>query len=254
MLIHEAVYDIDTLLQENLHIHTTLFSGCARPEMVFEDIVRTAAAFGLRRIAVTDHVQERDITRVRNIMKTYKPARDALAQQENITVHIGAELSAFDTDKFTLQYSDASTEFNMYAANHYHVYGWGQPAERTAVGYKEHNKKAMEFLIRSGKCDCIAHPFVDSYVRDESIKNDDHPMTAAWTDNEIGDILTLAKQYDVAWELPPKIVLGDPVFGRRLFNIGKEVGSVFTMGTDAHWLVNIDTSVFKDDYKRVLLK
>lgn len=112
----------------------------------------------------------------------------------------------------------------------------------------------MEFLIRSGKCDCIAHPFVDSYVRDESIKNDDHPMTAAWTDNEIGDILTLAKQYDVAWELPPKIVLGDPVFGRRLFNIGKEVGSVFTMGTDAHWLVNIDTSVFKDDYKRVLLK
>ena len=250
MYLHEAIYDIDELLQENLHIHTALFSGCAKPEMEFEDIVHTAEQFSLARIALTDHVQERDIEHVRNIMKTYQPLCDAL--QTEIKVYIGAELSAFDTDKFTLQNSDVTTQFNLYAANHYHLSSWGQPEERTAVGYKEHNKKTMEFLIRSGRCDCIAHPFVDSYVRDDKIRNSDHPMTAAWSDNELGDILLLAKEHRVMWELPPKIVLDDPVFARRFFNLGREVGSVFTMGTDAHFLVNIDTARFKENYKHIL--
>ena len=248
--MHEATYDIDELLHENLHIHTALFSGCAKPEMVFESIVQTAENLSLNRIAVTDHVQEYDTALVRDIMKTYAPLRDAM--QTNVRVYIGAELSAFDTDKFTLQNADITTEFNLYAVNHYHLSYWGQPAERTAFGYKEHNKKAMEFLIRSGKCDCIAHPFVDSYVRDESIRNPGHPMTASWTDNEIGDILQLANENAVMWELPPKIVIDDPVFARRLFNLGREIGSVFTMGTDAHTLANIDTLRFKENYNQLL--
>lgn len=251
MYLHEAIYDIDELLRENLHIHTKLFSGCAKPEMVLADIVRTAEQAGLSRIALTDHVQEYDVEHVRDILQTYIPERDAM--QTDVKVYIGAELSAFDTDKFTLQYTDLTTEFNLYAVNHYHLSSWGQPAERTAVGYKEHNKKAMEFLIRSGKCDCIAHPFVDSYVKVDTICTPDHPLTAAWTDNELGDILSLAKEYAVMWELPPKIVEGDPVFAKRLFNIGKEVGSVFTMGTDAHTLAAIDTARLREAYKRTLL-
>ena len=251
MYLHEAIYDIDELLRENLHIHTKLFSGCAKPEMVVADIVRTAEQAGLSRIALTDHVQEYDVEHVRNILKTYIPERDAM--QTDVKVYIGAELSAFDTDKFTLQYTDLTTEFNLYAVNHYHLSSWGQPEERTAVGYKVHNKKAMEFLIRSGKCDCIAHPFVDSYVKVDTIRTPDHPLTAAWTDNELGDILCLAKEYAVMWELPPKIVEGDPVFAKRLFNIGKEVGSVFTMGTDAHTLAAIDTARLREAYKRTLL-
>ena len=251
MLIHEAIYDIDELLQENMHMHTALFSPCGRPEAVFEDMIAAAVQNGLKRIAFTDHVQERDIGLVRKILHTYQPLRDAYAA--DIKVYIGAELSAFDTDKFTLQYADLSTEFNLYACNHYHVYSWAQPEDRTPQGYKEHNKKTMQNLIRSGKCDCIAHPFVDSYIRDDAIRNDEHPLTAAWTDNELGDILTLAKQHEVAWELSPKVVVNDPVFGRRRYNLGKEIGSVFTMGTDAHNLTGVNTSRFKEDYKRILL-
>ena len=41
MFFHEKSYDIDELMRHNMHIHTT-FSGCAKPEMTLNDIVRTA--------------------------------------------------------------------------------------------------------------------------------------------------------------------------------------------------------------------
>ncbi len=234
-----------------MHIHTALFSPCAKGEAVFADMVKAAEQAGLKRIAFTEHVQAYELDHLQAVLDTYLAARDAL--ETELTVLIGAELSAFDTDKYTLQHTDITTEFNMYAANHYHCGYWGQPGERTAEGYKQHNKQTMQTIIRSGKCDCIAHPFVDSYIREDALRNDDHPITAAWTDTELGDILELAREHGVAWELSPKLVLGDPVFAARLYRLGKEIGSVFTMGTDAHNLVGVNSLRFKEDYKRILV-
>ncbi|MPM79720.1 hypothetical protein SDC9_126760 [bioreactor metagenome] len=113
----------------------------------------------------------------------------------------------------------------------------------------------MEFVIRSGRCDCLAHPFVDRFARkyyDGDLNGVANLLTAAWSDNELGEIIELAKQYEVAFELNPSTILGDPIFSKRLWNFGKEIGAQFNMGTDAHNIAGIDTWKLLDNYKQIL--
>ena len=77
-------------------------------------------------------------------------------------------------------------------------------------------------------------------------------LTSAWSDNELGDIMELAKEYEVAIELNPSTILGDPVFSKRMWDIGKEIGTQFNMGTDSHNIIGVDTWRLLDDYKRIL--
>lgn len=55
----EQTYDLEQLIQQNLHIHTT-YSPCAKPEMLARDIVNTAVKDGIRVIAFTDHYNSED--------------------------------------------------------------------------------------------------------------------------------------------------------------------------------------------------
>ena len=59
MFLTQGIYDIDELARFNLHIHTC-FSGCAKDEMTFENIVKTAEDAGLEMIALCDHIYKRE--------------------------------------------------------------------------------------------------------------------------------------------------------------------------------------------------
>ena len=61
-----------------------------------------------------------------------------------------------------------------------------------------------------------------------------------------------ANRHEIAWELNVPAILGDPEFYHRYFQIGKEVGVVFNLGTDAHKLCNIDTKQFVEQLKNIL--
>ncbi len=247
MFFHEKTYDIDELARHNLHIHTR-FSTCAKPEMIAADIVRTAEKCGLEMIALTDHnyIQKKNAV----AQQRYDILRELKNIETSVKVLVGAELSAYGIGKFADNItSDNSLDYRLYTINHYHQSYWEHPEVKTPRAYAEHMLAIVDGVIESGRADCFAHPFMAGYIK---AFDDPHEVTRAFTDNEIGDAMEKANRHEIAWELNAPAVLGDPEFYHRYFQIGKEVGVVFNMGTDAHKLCNIDTKQFVEQFKKIL--
>lgn len=247
MFFHEKTYDIDELARHNLHIHTR-FSTCAKPEMIAADIVRTAEKCGLEMIALTDHnyIQKKNAV----AQQRYDILRELKNVETSVKVLVGAELSAYGIGKFADNItSDNSLDYRLYTINHYHQSYWEHPEVKTPRAYAEHMLAIVDGVIESGRADCFAHPFMAGYIK---AFDDPHEVTRAFTDNEIGDAMEKANKHEIAWELNVPAVLGDPEFYHRYFRIGKEVGVVFNMGTDAHKLCNIDTKQFVEQFKKIL--
>lgn len=241
MYLHEPVYDPDELFRCNYHIHTS-FSRCGKTEMRLKDIVEIAEKDGIKEIAITDHIHPGEELKLFRIMPILQRKREAL--NTDVKVILGAELSAYGINRFSLKTTDYPLEYRLYAHNHYHMFGWEQPKDRSPMGYKEHCKKTMENVIVSGKADCLAHPFCDRYIVREFEEEFGFTMnciTSLWTDNEIGDLLSLGKEHLVSWELNTAMLPLYPDFAKRYFHIGKEVGVCFNVGTDAHRLTDIST-------------
>ena len=239
-------YDPDELFRENHHIHTFL-SRCGRREMTLEAIVAEAERAHLREIAITDHIHPYETPKLFRNRRVLTPKRDSM--HTDVRVLLGAELSAYGEAKYTLRYTDETTEFNLYAHNHYHMRGWEQPEDRSPAGYKEHCRRVLENVIASGKADCFAHPFADKYIVREF--EDDYGfvrgcVTDLWTENELGDLMEKAKAKGAAWELNAKLFYDYTAFMKRYFHIGKEVGVCFLLGTDAHTLADVDPAQHRD--------
>lgn len=255
MYFHEATYDLDILCRQNLHIHST-FSGCAKPEMVLHDIVRTAEKSGLETIAITDHVSpfEEDEEEFRQSLKELREMAKSI--DSPVKLLIGAELSAYGTNNFSYANNDIELDYRLWAQNHYHAGGWIQPEDRSPEGYKRHIIETLTNLIKSDRADCIAHPFHDTYLTNSKKLNVGFARTSVpncFTDNEIGDLLTLGREHETAFELNLNAMADYPEFCRRMYNIGKEVGVYFNVGTDAHTLDRVDTMQFIERTKNYLL-
>lgn len=255
MYIHEPTFDIDELFRMNLHIHST-FSRCAKREMLLPDIVKTAQAAGLKLIAITDHIGPSESALLRRNLPELKRQLSQTDTTE-LRVLLGAELSAYGIGKYSLKYGEGKgLEYRLYAHNHYHVWDWEQPEGHSPADYKEHCKKVLESVIKSKKADCLAHPFSDAYIVhkfSEQYGFTENCIISLWTDNEIGDLLELAKRYEVAWELNASHIPACPEFYRRFFNLGRETNACFNVGTDAHQLKNVDSNSFKTTVKTCLI-
>ena len=103
--------------------------------------------------------------------------------------------------------------------------------------------------IDTALTDAFAHSFMAKYI---SCFDDFRVVTAAFTDNEIGDIMEKANKKEITWEINVPAVFGDPVFHKRYVGIGRETGAVFNIGTDAHKLCDIDVKQFIPELKRIL--
>lgn len=243
MFFHEKTYDIDELVKCNMHIHTT-FSGCAKPEMTVSNIIKTAKESGLSLIALTDHDNKNPVDRQRKILL------DEIGDEKDIKVLVGGELSCIDIGKFLNdEECDLQMDYKLYTLNHFHVSFWGQPEDKSPRGYAVQMLKMTESVIEMRQADCFAHPFMAGYIH---CFEDKHAVTRAYTDNELGDIMEKAHKKEIAWELNTGAVMGDPEFYHRYFQIGKEIGCVFNIGTDAHKLCNIDTHQFAERLKEIL--
>ncbi len=251
MYLREPTYDIKELLRSNCHIHTTL-SRCGKREMTIENIIREAEAAGLKEIALTDHIHPGESWKLkRNVPMLRKQLSEI---EHKIKVRIGAELSAYGEEKYTLKNSEAELDFRLYAHNHYHMFGWEQPEDKSPAGYKEHCKKVLTSVITGGKADCMAHPFNDHYiVREFGEKYGFAPgdITSLWTDDELGDMLELGKRNGVAWEINLSSCLQQPEFMKRYYHIGKQAGACFLFGTDAHVIADISPTGAYDLLKQI---
>ena len=253
MYFHEPTYDLDILCRQNLHIHSS-FSGCAKPEMTLNDIVRTAELNGLEMIAITDHVQAATEDEFRVSLSKLK--EQAKTIESPVRVLIGAELSAYGVNNFNYPNNDIELDYRLWAQNHYHVSTWIQPEDTSPVGYKNHIIETLTNLIKSDRADCIAHPFHDEYLTNSKRLNVGFAkgsVPSCFSDNEIGDLLTLGREHETAFELNLNAMAGYPEFCRRMYNIGREVGVYFNIGTDAHSLDRIATKQFIERTKNIHL-
>ncbi len=254
MYFHEPVYNLDILCRQNLHIHTNL-SGCAKPEMKLADIVRTAELNSLEMIAVTDHVSpfKEDEEKFRNALPALRETAKAI--DSTVKLLIGAELSAYGTNNFSYADNDIELDYRLWAQNHYHAGGWIHPEGRSPEDYKEHIKETLTNLISSGRADCIAHPFHDSYLTNcgRFVTFEKRSVPDCFTDYEIGEMLELGKKHETAFEINLNAMVDYPEFCRRMYNIGREIGAQFNVGTDAHTLDKIDTMQFIERTKKILL-
>ncbi len=246
MLIHEKTYDLHDLARYNLHIHS-IHSGCAKPEMEIRNIIEEARKCSIEVIAITDHHNDKDHNIIENNRKLKEQAE---GHDDGIKILYGAELSAYGVNKYLDEIEmNQGLDYRLYSYNHYHLDYWEHPEDKSPRGYVNHGLEVLTRLIKSGRADCIAHPFIGRFIR---CFQDRTLVTKEITDNELGDILQLGRDNNVAWEINLGAMMGDPEFARRYWNIGKEVGVVFHFGTDAHRLVNIDTRQAVEQLKSIL--
>lgn len=249
MFFIPQTYNIDELAHYNLHIHTN-FSGCAKDEMSFKNIVEVSKKSNLKLIALCDHIYCPDnLPDFIANCELLRKKRDEINAE--VKILIGGEFSCYAVDEYTLKGLDIPSEYKLYSQNHYHVTGWQQAEEQTPESYKELTKKMLRNLFKDKAADTIAHPLNGKYLK-KMTGWENEVLGSCWTDNELGDIMTEALNSECAWELNTGAIFADSPLARRMFNIGKEIGVVFTLGTDAHQLCNIDPKPFVDDIKRIL--
>ncbi|NLB35970.1 MAG: PHP domain-containing protein [Clostridiales bacterium] len=249
MYFHENTYDIDILTRQNLHIHTN-YSNCAKDEMVVKDIIDAAEKAGLDTIALVDHFND-DNSNEQCIERNGILRRQAQQTGTKLRILFGNELSCYGVGK-TLENEQVRKilDYKLYACNHYHVGFWEHPEDPSPRGYAVHAYGVISSLLKSGKADCIAHPIVGGHV--SAMGEDKCALTRAMTDNELGDLLTLAREHETAFEINISAIRSDPVFAKRMWSIGKEAGTVFNFGTDAHRLQFIDTKELAQVAKEIL--
>jgi histidinol phosphatase-like PHP family hydrolase len=247
MFLHEKTYNLDDLTIYNTHTHSN-FSHCAKKEMVAVDMIKAAEKAGIKVLAITDHNYPEQKNWV--AQQRFELLRQIKDYQTDVKVFIGAELSSYDVGKFADDIScDMSLDWKLYTTNHFHQKYWAHPKEKTPRAYCELMLAIMDKVIDSGRADAFAHPFMAKYI---SCFKDFRIVTASFKDNEIGDIMEKATEHEITWELNVPAVFEDPVFYKRYFQIGKEVGVIFNIGTDAHELKNIDVKQFIPELKRIL--
>ncbi len=248
MIFSEPIYDLDLLSRYNLHVHTH-YSSCARPEMVVPAIMKAAKEADLEMIALTDHFNydgyDAEFLRQREILKNYLSCIST-----DVKVLLGCEFSAYDIGK-TLEKAETAeiVDYRLYATNHFHLRFWGQPEDRTARGYALYSMEIIKSVAQSGRADCIAHPLVGNYI--DSLE-DKTEITRKITDNELGDLSEVLRDCHVAWEINVDAFIDDPIFAKRLWNIGRETKTTFHFGTDAHLIANVFPQKYLPKIKRIL--
>lgn len=237
MFVLEKTYDFDELVRQNVHTHT-VFSKCAKPKMVFEDMVRTAERIGLATLAVTDHS---DLDDGIDSYANFLILKERLARIDTpVRVLIGAELSAYGVGKYAEPYEvDKALDFASYSHIHYHLAFWEHPEDRSPRGYAQHELAVLNALFETDRADNIAHPF--SPCKMPFFNEEEKAATlAAITENELGDILEKGERARCSWEIHTPTFLRFPEFSRRFWRLGREIGAYFTLGTDAHTLASLD--------------
>ena len=237
MFLLERTYDFKELVRHNVHTHS-VFSKCAKPEMIPEDMVREAERIGLKTIAVTDHSDPGDDIDTFAVYQELKRRMNAM--QTSVRVLIGAELSAYGIGKYAEpEEVDQALDFASYSHIHYHLDTWDQPEDRSPRGYAMHNLAVLTALFETGRADHIAHPF--SPAKMHFFNEEEKAATLrAISDAQLGDILEMGEKAQCSWEIHTPSFLRFPDFARRFFHIGKEIGVHFCIGTDAHTLAALD--------------
>lgn len=241
------VYDLAELVRYNLHVHT-FCSRCGKADMHMPLILAEADRAGLEMIAITDHSHYAELSEVAVAQaRMHKRIADKIPHR--VKVLYGAELSNPDIGVFydTDEANDA-LEYRLYATNHFQIDGFVHPEDKSIRGYAEYLLKKTRVLMESGRADCVAHPLTGMRVPVCTPPE----VSAAMTDNEIGELCELSARTHVALEINRASTNSDPELVRRLWNLGREAGAFLHYGADAHDIGAVDTIAQLADLKAIL--
>lgn len=246
ILTPRQCYDTDELVLYNMHMHLAPFSTCAKKEMRISDVIAECNKQGYKAVAFTNHFHQCDCPMMSDNKKIKRAAE---IYEKNFKLYFGMELSSvgmgqrLDTDE-----QNESLDYRLYACNHYQKPTWTHPEEKTAAGYIQHCYDNTKQIILSRKADAIAHPLHGTFIEDIP---DNTAVTNGYSDDMIYELMLLASENDVAWELNLKSILTYPDLNRRFWNIGKQAGVTFVYGSDAHSLSALDICEAKQVLKSV---
>ncbi|MCL6588657.1 MAG: PHP domain-containing protein [Firmicutes bacterium] len=218
-------------LNLDLHIHT-YHSPCGRAEMTPADIVRKATERGITRLAITDHFYTFTDRSIFDKIRA-DVARAKAESNGSPTVYFGCEAEIMAPGRTAAGPEIAEIlDFVMAGATHFQNTGITDlPKAKDERSLGEYYLRMFEYAVSIPWVNVIAHPFyvvpgVCSVRILDYIQKDD-----------LIEALKIAKKNDVAMEISRRALgQGQLEFSLWFYEICKEMGLKFTIGSDAHSL------------------
>ena len=222
----------------NMHVHSCR-SACAKPEMVLEDINSKARSAGLEYVGLADHIDIDDHNE-RPVLNR----GDLENGSWDVEFLVGCEATVLSPGRMAVRDDIAENlDYVMVSANHYHLENVENPGEKNPLSYAEHYLGMLDGVLEWGLADIVAHPFLHTKLRRVLLD----PMDVMeWYDwDAVEKVLDRAGNVGLSFEIKPGYVELIPEFMKLLIKTGRSCGVKFSLGTDAHRLVEIP---FPDDF------
>jgi len=220
-------------LPQDWHMHTWRAGGKA--DALVEDIVKTNAAYGLRLMGISEHIDRLD-ERDEFKEKITANRREAEAVPAgSMKVMIGTESTMINPRECAVGSEiSALLDYRLVSCNHYHLKHVENPSPATPENYASHYLDMLWGATELGYADTIGHPFYHAKLR----KIFDHDglmaILKAYDTGRLSEILKKAATVNMAFELQPRHVDNALDWFRELIQEGRLHGTRFTLGTDAH--------------------
>ena len=221
-------------LDFDLHIHT-FHSPCGKLEMLLPDIIHTAVQRGITQLGITDHFYPSTDPDIFDDIRS--AAADACSKMENPPeIFFGCEAEVMSPGSTTATPElAAQLDFVMAAATHFQNKGITDlPADRSDRSIADHFLKMFEYAVSLPWVDTIAHPFF--------VVPGICPVEVLYLlqDSDLLPAIELAKENNIAMEISRRVFFpGQLEFSVRFYELCKKVGLKFSIGSDAHALVDV---------------
>lgn len=216
----------------DFHVHTYL-SPCAVSEMRPAAIVEACESRGIRSLGITDHVAVSTdvgiLSQVRRELASLKTA---------VKVFVGCEADLLGENRHTVTDQMISElDYVCVSANHFHLSSVSQPEDESPKAVGRHFVRMLGYACSLGFVDFVAHPL---YVFPGTF---DPTFLESIEDDDLVNVLRLAKINDIAMEISPRSLDREQLFFRmRFLFLCREVGLKFSFGSDAHRLSNVGST------------
>ncbi len=218
----------------DMHVHT-FHSPCASAEMIVEDILRLAAERGITRIGFTDHYYTHLNPAFYDQIRA--AVNETLAKRNvPIQVFYGCEAEVMAPGRTAGSQSLADRlDYVMVGATHFQNKGITDlPAGLDDAATARYFLQMFEYAVSFPWVDVMAHPFfaVPGICSPEVFRT--------LSDIDLLRAIELAKENKIAMEISRRVFNpGQLEFSARFYRLCKQVGLMFTMGSDAHALVDV---------------
>ena len=235
------------ITKQNFHIHSAL-SGCASKDMTIEAIIARAEECSMSAIAIVNHIDNPKTKdhRGRQLIEEYRKIRDNVKILSNLCVFLGCEITQTNPNTFSIADEVASEmDIILVSCNHYHLKYVDKPHDNSPMSYSEHYLSMVEGALSWKHTNIIAHPF-----HLHKLKWIDHAQVLKnYNISRLKTILSIAADKKIAFELCPRHLKSHLSFFTQLLCYGREIGTKFFIGADAHKLSQV---CYEDEDLKVL--